>query len=362
MAYQVIPISRFLQLSAQYPVFDVRSPAEYQHAHLPEAVSLPLFDDDERRIVGTIYKQVSREAAIKAGLDFFGPKMKIMVERVEAIAKEKQTGTVLVHCWRGGMRSSAVAWLLDLYGFEVYLLEGGYKKFRNWVLDTLSQTYPIRILGGYTGSGKTEILHALAKMDQPVIDLEGIACHRGSSFGALGQPPQPSNEMFENVLAFRLHHLTQKYPGIPIWIESESIRIGCINIHPVFFEQMLSGQYIRIVIPFEERLKKIISEYGVFDLQLLINGVERIKKRLGGLNTKMATEYLMQKNIPAAFEILMLYYDRFYGKSELFNPPSFIIPLENTQAEQNAEIILKTIMDENNILTDNDSVGDNGKG
>src|ERR1043165_4296362 len=141
MAVQSVKVDVFLELAECQPILDVRSPGEYTHAHIPGAYSLPLFTDEERKAIGTAYKQESREAAIKIGLDAFGPKMRTMIERVERLLQEgkypkSEDGqhTVLVHCWRGGMRSAAIAWLLDLYGFDVYLLEGGYKTYRHWVI------------------------------------------------------------------------------------------------------------------------------------------------------------------------------------------------------------------------------------
>ena len=155
MALQKINIEEFLSLAKQYRVLDVRSPGEYAHAHIPAALNLPLFNDEERKQVGTAYKQQSRETAIKTGLDYFGVKMRKMVEEVEeivgggqsaagnqqlivgeeqTIASKLLTGNcVLLHCWRGGMRSAAVAWLLDLYGYNVFTLAGGYKAYRKWV-------------------------------------------------------------------------------------------------------------------------------------------------------------------------------------------------------------------------------------
>jgi len=219
VAITKLNIEEFLLLAKEHPVLDVRSPGEFTHAHIPGAHSLPLFSDEERKIVGTAYKQECKEKAIKLGLEFFGVKMVKMVEEVEELIKVRGTKyevrtkkdfvprtsyIVLVHCWRGGMRSAGVAWLLDLYGFKVYTLVGGYKVYRKWVLQQFEKEYPINILGGYTGSGKTEILHTLIKKQECIIDLEGLAHHKGSAFGSLGQPAQPSQEMFENVLAEEL--------------------------------------------------------------------------------------------------------------------------------------------------------------
>ena len=335
MAISKLSIDEFLQLSGAHPVLDVRSPGEFAHAHIPGAYSLPLFSDEERKIVGTAYKQESKEKAIKLGLDFFGTKMVKMVEEVEGIVKSQklkvksEEKTIIVHCWRGGMRSAGVSWLLDLYGFKVYTLVGGYKVYRKWVLQQFEKEYPINIVGGYTGSGKTEALHAIAKKQQPVIDLEKLASHKGSAFGNLGQPQQPSQEMFENLLARELKMTVDRWQATEqrgdtsfscqltsnIWIEDESQRIGEVNIPTSFYKQMRSSQIYFINIPFEERLNFIVEHYGKFEKEKLMNAIMRIKKRLGGLETKTALGCLVENDIKGCFAVLLLYYDKFYLKS-----------------------------------------------
>lgn len=311
-----IEINEFLSFAHEFPVFDTRSPAEYSFAHIPNAYSLPLFSDDERKIVGTAYKQKSREEAIKIGLDLFGVKMRKMVEDVEKITSAQagisKTKTVLVHCWRGGMRSAAIAWLLDLYGFKVYSLIGGYKAFRNWVLEQFDITYKFNILGGYTGSGKTVILQELTRNKVPVIDLENIANHKGSAFGALGQLPQPRQEMFENILALELK--LKSFDNKRIFLEDESQRVGAMMIPKKIWEQMRSSPVYFLNIPFEERLKYIITNYGIYKKDELISSVTRIQKRLGGLETKNAIDFLLQNNMEGAFRILLHYYDKLYEK------------------------------------------------
>ena len=238
----------FENLSA-YLIIDVRSPGEYAHAHIPNAFSLPLFTNEERAAIGTTYKQKSREAAIKLGLPFFGNKMQDMIEQVEgwAASYEKTNGkkpTILVHCWRGGMRSAAVAWLLDLYGFKIEQLSGGYKAYRNWVLAQFEKNYSMKVLGGYTGSGKTEILLQLQKSKIPVIDLEGLANHKGSAFGALGQHEQASQEQFENNLAGALFHISTAHPYF--WIEDESQRIGTNMLPITFFKNIICFHLLKV--------------------------------------------------------------------------------------------------------------------
>jgi tRNA 2-selenouridine synthase len=309
MAIEKLGVERFLELAAVHPVLDVRSPGEFAHAHIPGAHSFPLFSDEERKVVGTAYKQQSREEAVKIGLDYFGVKMRKMVEEAEQIAKEDKT--LLVHCWRGGMRSAGIAWLLDLYGFKVYTLVGGYKAFRNLMLQQFDKTYQFQILGGYTGSGKTEVLHELGNAGQHIVDLEAIAGHRGSAFGAIESVEQPSQEMFENKLALAL----MQHPNQNIWLEDESQRIGHVNIPHTIWKQMRASQVMFMDIPFEERLQHIVDGYGKKDKEKLVNSIIRIQKRLGGLETKTAIGCLVEDDIKGCFAVLLKYYDKHYKKA-----------------------------------------------
>ena len=315
-------VGEFMSLASSYPVLDVRSPGEYNHAHIPGAYSLPLFTDDERKVVGTIYKQQSRELAIKAGLDYFGVKMRKVVEDTEAIAAaHAPTGianhnhkTVLVHCWRGGMRSGAISWLLDLYGFKVYVLVGGYKAYRRYVLETFEQTLNLQVIGGYTGSGKTELLSILQANGHRVIDLEAIAKHRGSAFGEL-EEPQPKQEYFENLLAGEIRNLAQTNAGEPVWIEDESQRIGLVNLPGALWKQMRSVPVYFLDVPFEARLHHILPEYTLSGTDNLKNAILRIQKRLGGLDTNSALQFLEDEDFESCFRILLKYYDKFYEKA-----------------------------------------------
>ncbi len=313
MGVQKIQIDEFISLSKEYPVFDVRSPLEYLHAHIPSAYSLPLFTDDERRTVGTAYKQQSRQKAIKIGLDFFGLKMRKIVEDVEAFIADRcslsgkafmatneqlTTNIVLIHCWRGGMRSAAVAWLLDLYGYKTYTLTGGYKTFRNWVLKQFDKPYNFKVLGGYTGSGKTVMLEELQRSGQPVINLEALANHKGSAFGSIGEKPQPSQEMFENLLACQLHaNASGEGSQESLWIEDESQRIGKLYIPQSIWEIMRNSSVHFLDIPFEERLNYLVTTYGTLDKNEIETAIIRIQKRLGGLETKNAINFLVENDL-----------------------------------------------------------------
>jgi tRNA 2-selenouridine synthase len=327
MAVQKIDIDNFIiETSASIGsslrssiTIDVRSPAEFEHAHIPHALNLPLFDNEQRALIGTTYKKQSREAAIKVGLPLFGAKMLPMIETVEAWIKDRQKEndltkpTIYVHCWRGGMRSAAVAWLLDLYGYKVIQLTGGYKAYRNWVLAQFTIPYSLKVLGGYTGSGKTEILHALQEKNYAVIDLEGLAHHKGSAYGAIGQLPQPSQEMFENIVAEKLLEVNKKQKSI--WIEDESQRIGTVLIPTPLFHLMRNSTCYFMTIPFEQRLNFIVEGYGSFDQKSLIEATMRIQKRLGGLETKTAVDFITAGALKEAFSILLKYYDKWYEKN-----------------------------------------------
>jgi tRNA 2-selenouridine synthase len=341
-----LSIDSFIALAKKHTVFDVRSPGEFQHAHIPGAVNLPLFNDEERAAVGTLYKQESREAAILQGLDYFGPKMRSMVAFVEKLSGEgisPSDHTVLVHCWRGGMRSAGVAWLLQLYGFNVYTLQGGYKAYRNWVLQQLSGDYNISVIGGNTGSGKTGIIRELMERGLQVIDLEGLASHKGSAFGNIGMPPQPSQEMFENRLAMSL--FTNADGNSTIWMEDESQRIGDVNIPGSLWQYMIQKPVYFLEIPFENRLNHIVEEYGPLDRERLVNAVIRIRKRLGGLETQEAIHHLIHENVRESFRILLRYYDKFYTKSiqKKESPEKQLIRIEANEvdAKINADIILE---------------------
>lgn len=352
MPIHKITITEFLALGNMHPILDARSPSEYAYAHIPGAYSFPIFDDEQRKEIGTTYKQVSREDAIKIGLKHFGPNMLSFVEQAETILKKRKSNdkTLLVHCWRGGMRSGAMAWLLSFYGFEVYLLEGGYKNYRQWVLQQLDLPFQFIALGGFTGSGKTEVLQQLHKQGKRMIDLEKIASHKGSAFGSMGMDAQPSQEYFENLLAEALQPYYELQPDgtfhqeLPIWIENESRRIGLINLTEVFYNRLQAAPLLALDIPFEERLRFIVAGYGKFDKEKLVNAIIRIQKRLGGLDTKNAINFLLENDITACFRILLSYYDKQYLQAmEKSQRNIQLIPAPTVDPIINATLVLNTI-------------------
>lgn len=350
MPVQNIDINLFLKFSSEVPLFDVRSPSEYKHAHIPGAHSLPIFTDEERKEIGTQYKQISREVAIKTGLRYFGKNLESFVLQVEQIvnSKDKPAATkIRLHCWRGGMRSSAMAWLLSQYGYDVYVLEGGYKQYRRFVLRQFEWPFHLQVLGGHTGSGKTEVLQELRKSGHPVIDLENLAQHKGSAFGALGMAEQPSQEQFENLLerALAPYYAVDNSHGmiqpVPIWIENESQRIGHVNLPNTFFRTIQESPCYQLTIPFEQRLQFITQQYGSFEKEKLVNAIMRIQKRLGGQHAKEAIFQLLENNITECFRILLTYYDKEYNRAREKNNRT-CIPFESHEinAAKNASRLI----------------------
>ncbi len=293
------------------PLFDVRTPSEFAHARIPGARNLPLFDDAERAVVGTTYKQDGRHQAIKVGLDLIGPRMRQLVEHVEAVVGPPDAEQpVIVHCWRGGMRSQSVAWLLGLYGYPVVTLDGGYKSFRRWVLARLEQVPPLLVLGGRTGSGKTQVLAELTDRGEPTIDLEGLANHRGSAFGSLEMPEQPAQEQFEALLALEFRRL--EGTAGPIWVEDESRMIGYRVVPDTMMAAMRAARVVAFEVPTEERVAHLVEIYGDADRVGLAESFNKIRKRLGSERTTQALAALAEGDLAGAARIALAYYDKAY--------------------------------------------------
>ena len=301
-----IESEEFLNRTNYLPVLDVRSPKEFMQGHIPGAENLPLFNDEERAIVGTIYKNSGREAAILKGLEFTGPKLAEFVKKLIRIAPKKE---ILLHCWRGGIRSEQMALLFDLAGFKIGVLIGGYKSYRKFIRNDLSRMAQIIILGGLTGSGKTETLHALRDRGEQILDLEEIAHHKGSVFGAIGQEPQPTNEQFEN----NLYSQWVKFDFSKIiWVENESRMIGNITIPEPLFEQMTKAEIFVHEVPREQRILRLIEAYSQFEKEELKTGIMKIAEKLGGTRTKQALIAVENNDFITAAGITLDYYDKTY--------------------------------------------------
>lgn len=302
-----VNVDEFLGLTNSAVMVDVRTPAEYAKGHIPGSHNIPLFTNDERVIIGTTYKQVGKQEAIELGLEIVGPKMATIVREAKALSGGKP---LLIYCWRGGMRSGSVGWLLQMAGMKVYQLTGGYKQYRKHFYELMKRhSWQFVNLGGRTGSGKTEILHHLTLLGEQVIDLEGLANHRGSAYGQLGLPPQPTNEHFENLLH---HTLTRMMPDQRIWVESESQRIGCMFIADEFYRLISQCPLINIIIPTQKRIERLVRDYACFPKEMLLESSMKIKKRLGGLVMQQVTNAIEQGDFTTVAALTLQYYDKTY--------------------------------------------------
>lgn len=302
-----INIHEFLSTGAKACIIDVRTPKEFLQGHIPGAVNIPLFTNEERAIVGTIYKKEGRQPAILKGLELVGPRMAEIINKVQAIAKGN---TVCVNCWRGGMRSGSVGWLLEMFGFKVYTLRGGYKAFRKEVLSGFKIETQVLILSGKTGTGKTHILHQLQKIGAQVIDLERLANHKGSAFGALGEEAQPTQEQFENELYVNILKINTTSP---VWIEDESRIIGTKVVPDELWRTMRNSIVVYVEVPFEDRVKNLLQDYGKFTHDELRDSILKISRRLGPEQTKFAIDALDNSDLKTVCELCLDYYDKTYS-------------------------------------------------
>jgi tRNA 2-selenouridine synthase len=291
-------VAEFLELDV--PAFDVRSPREFSHAHIPGAFSLPLFTDAERALVGTAYKRQGKKEAIDLGVEIVGPKLYSLLKQAEMHAQKE----CKLYCWRGGMRSEFVRFFLSFTGMRAVQLKGGYKAYRHLMLQTLEKPAALYVLGGLTGSGKTELLEVL---DAPKIDLEKLASHRGSVYGEMPGLHQPSCEQFENMLG----HTLYANKG-PFWVEDESRMIGSCKIPDGFFEAMLKAPFIFLDSPKEERVLRIHRLYGGFEQSWWIQMTLKIQKRLGGMQTRQVLSFIEQNDLLPAIDTILTYYDGAY--------------------------------------------------
>jgi tRNA 2-selenouridine synthase len=328
-------INQITGLLGTVPVVDVRSPAEFSRGHLKGAYNIPLLSDDERDMIGLTYNKSGRDSAVFTGLEIVGPRIPELVREAYGKAIEKQ---LIIYCWRGGMRSEAMAWLLDVAGLNITVIKGGYKAYRRFIRQDFLRIAQLVIIGGMTGSGKTLIINALKATGEQIIDLEYIAKHKGSAFGSLGLPGQPTNEQFENDLQWEWMNLDLSRT---IWIEDESQSIGFNRIPDVFFAQMLRSPLLILETEKSHRIDRLEKEYANMNQLQLKNAVLRINKRLGGVNTKIVLEAIEQGDFRKAIEIVLSYYDKTYTYSieSRINQPKLHLHLETNNPSENAEQI-----------------------
>jgi tRNA 2-selenouridine synthase len=306
LSIRKINIKVFLEMASYIPVVDVRSPSEYDTGHIPGAYSIPLFNDNEREAVGIKYKKEGRTKAILKGLELSGPEISMKLEKALKLSQNRK---LLLYCWRGGMRSEAMAWLFSLGDLEVEILDGGYKSYRNHVLEQLSDKTKMIVLGGMTGSGKTQILKYLKNANNQVIDLEDLANHKGSAFGSLGQPAQPSSEYFANLLFNEWIKIDRNHP---VWVEDESRNIGTVFIPDQFYLNIQDSPVIALLMDVKTRMPRLIEEYSTYSSEDLKKSIIKISKRMGGDNAKEAITAVEKGNFEKAIELTLNYYDKTY--------------------------------------------------
>ena len=300
-------------LDSHLPV-DVRTPLEYQEDHIPGAINAPLLNNEERVEIGIMYKEQGPHAARKRGLELTAHRFP---ELVASIAEQAQGRPLLVYCWRGGLRSKTVTSILDLTGHQALQLEGGYKSFRNHVsgyFNPFNPPAPLVVLHGMTGTGKTTFLLGLKDSGHAVVDLEGLACHRGSAFGQLGLNQTLSQKRFETLLWDAIRKTPK---GLPLIVEGESERIGRVSLPGDFYQKMAAGIRIWCYAELPTRVGRLIEEYGLPEYkEEMAVALQRIRKKLGGkICDELAGNLERWEMEPFMTGLVCDYYDKVYYKN-----------------------------------------------
>jgi tRNA 2-selenouridine synthase len=328
MSHTLFPLEDFEFPLQELHWIDVRSEGEFAAGHIPGALNIPILNNAHRVLVGTSYKQEGKDSAVELGYKLVSPLFDQLVAQAKTFVKENK---IAVYCARGGMRSQIFSDLLSKEGIEVYRLKDGYKRYRNWCLEKFSREHSSIVLSGKTGSQKTERLFGLKNEGESVIDLEGLAHHKGSAFGSLGLPEQPSQEQFENNLAHALYFELKK--NLPVWYENESRFIGKIRVPDSIFTRIVKSPRIEIEPSFENRFQFLMENYGCFSNEELIEKTQLLTKRMGLEANKKAIEAIENGDKNEWLNLLMQYYDKAYdlGRMKLSFQPKFVnVPLDES--------------------------------
>ena len=299
-----IELTEFLQLRHQLPVVDVRSEGEFQEGHIRSALNIPLLNNQERIAVGTDYKQKGQAEAIKTGFRLVGPRLHDIIINAQQVSKE-----IIVHCWRGGMRSSNFCQFVGMAGVKTHQLKGGYKVYRHHAVESFAKPFQFLVVGGCTGSGKSEILQALSRKGEQIIDLEGLANHKGSAFGGLMMPAQPTTEQFQNELFEEIAKLDLNKR---IWIEDESIAIGKIFLPQDLWQTMRTSSVVEVKVDKPVRVQRLVKEYGMANKEEFLQAMIDVTNKLGGQHFNTAKEKLLEDDMFSTIDILLTYYDKAY--------------------------------------------------
>lgn len=328
------------------PVIDVRSPLEFSRGHLPGARNVYIFDDDERALLGYLYVKKNPEEAIRKGTELANGRLNQYLTATEEIAPQHE---VAVYCWRGGMRSHSFAELLSQNGFRVHLLKGGYKAYRQHLLQSFAQPLSLIVLGGMTGSGKTRLLRRLAVAGVQVLDLEGLACHKGSVFGAMSQESQPTSQQFENNLFEALSRFRKDQL---IVVEDENLDLGAVRLPFTLWQQMREAPLLQLTIPRASRIRALIAEYSAVDDDLLLAGIKRLERRLGLEKAQQAIDAVQNANYLLATDLLLTYYDASYLASIRKRDASTVYTID-LSGEEREDDVLRLIQTIRRIVREN---------
>ena len=321
MKSKSLPIFHFLKQSVGHVIIDVRAPIEFKKGHIANAINVPLFEDIERAEIGTLYKQQGKDIAVTRGLEIVSPKLVPFVNQVKKLSSSKK---IFVYCFRGGMRSNSFAWLMNTSGLDATILEGGYKNYRNHVLNYFEREKKIVVLGGMTGSGKTDLLKNIKHDNFQIIDLEALANHKGSAFGSINEEKQNPQQVFENNLFYALNLLDEDKH---ILVEDESQSIGFNKIPRGFWLQMKKAPIIKLEVPFELRVQKLVQDYTTTNIEALKICIKKIEQNLGTQNANLCLNYLDENNLTEVARLTLKYYDKAYSFTYNKKTSQQIIPL-----------------------------------
>lgn len=337
-----------LDIDGDYILVDVRSKGEHESFTIPGAVNIPIFDNEERHIIGTIYKNESIEKAKKVGIQMVSAKLLDLYEKFSELKNDYKE--VIIFCERGGMRSSSLWSLFNSIGLKVTKLEGGYKGYRAYINENLSKAVDevtFIMLHGHTGTGKTQLLQQLEQKGLDVLDLEGYANHRGSLLGDVGLPEKISQKKFEALVFEKLRRRKTNH----ILIEAESGRIGNVIIPQYMHNKMKQGIHIMVEGSLEARAQRIVEEYIVNDKskQEILDALDRLGKYMGVKKTAHIVELVEAEDyVEASKELMLIHYDPLYAKGQQRYDFSLTVDSDNMEAAvEEIDVFVNNILEQN---------------